>query len=144
MYELDAGHLAGRLVWLCRCLVDLEENPWIELEGKTFPLHLVDPVKNSRRARPARKKSVADRPANPTHFDPARALLDKAVGRVQAVVHVPGLVQRGLVGVGAGRPVRRQLPDLVVAALRHLALGAVGSVLLARDAARLEGESRSE
>jgi transposase InsO family protein len=83
VYELDAGHLAGRLVMLCRCLVDLEESPWIELEGKVFPLHPVDPVKNSRRARPPRKKAIREKAAKPTAFDPPRALLDKAVGRAR-------------------------------------------------------------
>jgi putative transposase len=79
-YELDAGHLAGRLVMLCRCLVDLGETPWIEVEGRRHDLHLVDPVKNSGRKRPPRRPHTEARPGH-TAFDPPRALLDKALRR---------------------------------------------------------------
>ena len=80
VYELDAGHLAGRLVTLCRCLVDLDESPWVEVESRRFDLHPVDAVKNSRRKRPPRKSAPAAKGERP-HFDPAGALLDKATGR---------------------------------------------------------------
>ncbi len=80
-YELDGGHLAGRIVTLCRCLVDLAELPWVEFEGKRIEIHPVDPVKNSRRKRPSRHKhhdeSVPSHPA----FDPPKALLDRTLGR---------------------------------------------------------------
>ena len=79
-YELDGGHLAGRLVFLCRCLVDIGELPWAEFEGKRLALHPVDPIKNGRRKRPrppAHDERCRPHPA----FDPPRALLDKAVGR---------------------------------------------------------------
>ena len=79
-YELDAGHLAGRLVTLCRCLVDLDEAPWVEVESRRFDLHPVDAVKNFRRKRPLRKSAPAAK-GEPPHFDPAGALLDKAAGR---------------------------------------------------------------
>ena len=77
-YELDAGYLAGRIVTLCRCLVDLSERPWVEFEGRRLEVHPVDAVKNSRRAR-----SRKNRDAVPKHsaFDPPKALLDKATGR---------------------------------------------------------------
>lgn len=77
-YELDGGYLAGRLVVVCRCLVDLSEAPWVEFEGRRLEVYPVNPVKNSRRAR-LRK----DRDAVPTHtaFDPPKALLNKAAGR---------------------------------------------------------------
>jgi len=80
-YELDGGHLAGRIVTLCRCLVDLEELPWVEFEGKQLEVHPVDPVKNSRRKRPLRRKPHHDESA-PQHpaFDPPKALLDRALG----------------------------------------------------------------
>lgn len=84
-YELDGGHLAGRLVFLCQCLVDLGEKPWAEFEGKRLELHPVDPVRNSRRKRPTRRPPEHDERV-PTHpvFDPPKALLDKAVGRRRA------------------------------------------------------------
>ncbi len=81
-YELDGGHLAGRMVNLCRCLVDLADAPWAEFEGKRLTLHPVDPVKNSRRKRPLRRPPVHDESIRPhPAFDPPRALLDRAVGR---------------------------------------------------------------
>jgi hypothetical protein len=33
-YEMDAGHLAGRVVTLCRCLVDVQQAPWVEHEDR--------------------------------------------------------------------------------------------------------------
>ena len=83
-YELDGGHLAGRLVFICRCLVDLKEKPWVELEGKRLELHPVDAVRNARRARPPRRSPTHDdsMPRHPA-FDPPKALLDRAVGRAQ-------------------------------------------------------------
>lgn len=81
-YELDGGHLAGRLVNLCRCLVDLGDAPWAEFEGKRLTLHPVDAVKNSRRKRPPRRVPAHDETCRPhPAFDPPRALLDRAVGR---------------------------------------------------------------
>ena len=78
-YEVDGAHLAGRVVNLCRCLVDLTEMPWVELEGRRINVHPVDPVKNSRRRRKPRSPTG---PA-PLHsaFDPPKALLDKTLGR---------------------------------------------------------------
>jgi transposase InsO family protein len=80
-YELDQGHLAGRLVFLCRSLADLSLPPWVEFEGKRFEVHPIDPVKNSLRRRPRRRpehdESVPRHPA----FDPPKALLDRAVGK---------------------------------------------------------------
>lgn len=79
-YELTAGHLTGRIVTLCQCLVDLAEPPWVEFEDKRYEVHPVDPVQNSRRPRAVR--AVFDESV-PRHsaFDPPKALLDKAVGR---------------------------------------------------------------
>jgi transposase InsO family protein len=78
-YEVDGAHLAGRIVSLCRCLVDLNEMPWVELEGRRIEVHPVDAVKNSRR----RRRRMPDGEAAPRHsaFDPPKALLDKALGR---------------------------------------------------------------
>lgn len=78
-YELDGGHLAGRIVTLCRCLVDVSEPPWVEFEGRRLEVHPVDAIKNARRPRRLRKfdESLPPHPA----FDPPQALLDKALGR---------------------------------------------------------------
>jgi transposase InsO family protein len=80
VYELDQGHLAGRLVTLCRCLVDLGETPWIEAEGRRFELRLVDAVRNSHRQRLPKKQAAPSSGQHPP-FDPAGALLDKATGK---------------------------------------------------------------
>jgi putative transposase len=78
-WELDQGFLAGRMVTVVRCLVDMNEAPWVEHDGKIFPLHPVDPAKNARRPRPERggHPSVS----RPVTFDPPSVLLDHAVGR---------------------------------------------------------------
>jgi hypothetical protein len=82
-WELDQGFLARRLVQVARCLVDPSEPPWVEHEGKKLPLHPVDPVRNSRRKRPPRRVQVDARLSRrgPIPFDPAGALLDRALGR---------------------------------------------------------------
>jgi transposase InsO family protein len=76
-YELDGAHLAGRIVTLCRCLVDVAEVPWVEFEGRRLEVHPVDPVKNAKRPRRPVRDAVPEHPA----FNPPQALLDKAVGR---------------------------------------------------------------
>jgi putative transposase len=80
-YELDGGHLAGRIVALCRCLVDLSEPPWVEFEGKRLELHPVNAINNSKKRRHFRKPGHDE--SVPTHpaFDPPKALLDKALSR---------------------------------------------------------------
>ena len=82
-WELDQGFLAGRLVMVARCLVDGSDPPWIEYQGLRYPLHAVDPVRNAHRKRPPRRtQAPAKLPgAASVHFDPAGALLDRAVGR---------------------------------------------------------------
>jgi hypothetical protein len=80
-YELDAGHLAGRVVTLCRCLVDLTEMPWVEFENKRLDVHPVDPVKNSNRKRPPRRPHLEETAPRHTAFDPPKALLDQVTGR---------------------------------------------------------------
>ena len=52
----------------------------VEVEGRRYELHPVDPVKNSRRKRPPRRPRAEARAAHPA-FDPPRALLDKALRR---------------------------------------------------------------
>jgi transposase InsO family protein len=81
-WQLDQGYLAGRIVTVGRCLADASIAPWVEHEGKRLDLRPVDPIKNARTQRQPRRPG-ADIPATKTvSFDPARALLDKAAGRV--------------------------------------------------------------
>jgi transposase InsO family protein len=84
-WETDLGFLSGRLVTVSRCLVGPQEPPWIEHEGKRFVLHLVDPVHNGRRARPACNLDKAH--VARVAFDPPKALLDKALGRAGRRLH---------------------------------------------------------
>jgi transposase InsO family protein len=84
-WETDLGFLAGRLVTVARCLVTPDAPPWIEHEGKRFPLHRVDPVKNGKRARPACNLDTPH--AARVAFDPPKALLDKALGRARRRDH---------------------------------------------------------
>ena len=83
-YEMDAGHLAGRVVSLCRTLADVHAAPWVEYEGQRLALHPVDAVRNSRRERPYRRPHLDETAPRHPAFEPARALLDKAVGRPPA------------------------------------------------------------
>jgi putative transposase len=78
-WETSLHFLAGRLATVARSLVDADDPPWIEHEGKVYPLSPVDPVKNARRARAA---SCLDQ-AHPARvaFDPSAALVDRALGR---------------------------------------------------------------
>lgn len=78
-WETSLHFLAGHLVTVARSLVDADDPPWIEYEDKAYPLSVVDPVKNARRAR---SPSCLDQP-HPSRvpFDPPSALVDRAVGR---------------------------------------------------------------
>lgn len=78
-WETNLHFLAGKLVTVSRCLVDPSEPPWIEHEGRPHVLHPVNPQKNAQRAR---SSSCLDAP-HPTRttFDPAKALLNRALGR---------------------------------------------------------------
>lgn len=80
-WELAAGHLTGRIVTLCQCLVDVTERPWVEFEDKRYEVHPVDPVKNAKRSRAARRALFDETAPRHTAFDPPRALLDRATGR---------------------------------------------------------------
>jgi transposase InsO family protein len=79
-YELDGVHLAGRLVNLCRCLVDVSELPWAEFEGQRLKLHPVDAVANGKRKRTPPDNHGERCPPHPA-FNPPQALLNRAVGR---------------------------------------------------------------
>jgi putative transposase len=80
-WETDLHFLAGRLVTVSRCLVDPNEAPWIEHEGRVHRLHPVNPKANAQKPR---SKSCLDKahPArNPVPFDPPKALLDQSLGK---------------------------------------------------------------
>lgn len=78
-WETDLGFLAGRLVTVSRCMVDPNEPPWIEHEGRRYDLHPVDPLKNATRKRSA--ENLEQPPESRVDFDPPGALLNKALGR---------------------------------------------------------------
>ena len=81
-FELDQGWLAGRVVVIARSLVDATDLPWVEHDGKIYAVHAVDEKANAKSKRPRRRPPGDDRRASrPVRFDPAGALLDKAVGR---------------------------------------------------------------
>jgi len=80
-WELEAGHLVGRIVTLCQCLVDLTDKPWVEYEGRRYEVHPVNPVHNSRRERPWKKPHLDESAPLPAAFNPPKALLDRATGK---------------------------------------------------------------
>lgn len=77
-FELGIGYLAGAIVTVAYCPIDDPLRPWVEHRGQVYPLHPVDPVGNGVRKRP---RPPRIEPKRATHFDPAGALLDRAVGR---------------------------------------------------------------
>jgi transposase InsO family protein len=78
-WETDLGYLAGTVVTVGRCLVDPDDCPWIEHEGRRYPLHSVDPVRNAHRRRTGRWLDEPDKAR--VAFDPPKAALDRALGR---------------------------------------------------------------
>ena len=79
-FELDQGFLAGRIVTITRCLIDATTTPFVLHENQRFPLRLVDPIANARRARPPRRTPPAApaAAATPVPFDPSGALLERS------------------------------------------------------------------
>ena len=73
IYELHQGFLAGRVVDIVYSLLDKPIAPEVEYEGRRYPLHDVDPVKNSRLRRPP-KDPAHDSAKAPVDFDPSRTL----------------------------------------------------------------------
>ena len=52
LFELEQGYLAGTIVTVGSCLLDGSPVlPWVEHEGRRFPLHRCDPKANSGRRR---------------------------------------------------------------------------------------------
>ena len=79
-WEVDQGFLAGRVVTVGYSLLDPDSAPWIEHEGKRYPMHRVDPEANRHRKRPQRHPGQ-QRSRSSVAFDPARTMVNKMVGR---------------------------------------------------------------
>jgi len=75
-FQVDQGFLAGRLVIVARCVLDTPPAPWVEHQGTRYALRPVDPKANASRTRPPREPAPDAPP-----FNPADALLDRALGR---------------------------------------------------------------
>lgn len=80
-YELSLGFLAGSVVTVGRAFSEPNLDPWVEHDGKKYPLHQVDPLKNAHRKREARRDLAASAP--PRDFDPAGALLAQSVAGLE-------------------------------------------------------------
>lgn len=77
-WELDQRFLVGLSVSVARSLLHPTRAPWVEHQGHRYAMRRVDPVANSERPRAAFKP----RPGiDAVPFDPAGALLDRAMGR---------------------------------------------------------------
>jgi len=71
-YEVPFGYLAGQVVTVATCFFE-STTPVLELNGKTAPLHVVDPLANGKARRPA-KRPAPERAKGPVDFDPGRTL----------------------------------------------------------------------
>lgn len=81
-YEVRQSFLARKVVTVGYSIVDRPLKPWIEHQGRRYPLTPVDPVANGRtRQRPRLDK--ADTDTTVTEFDPAGALLAEARAQIQ-------------------------------------------------------------
>jgi hypothetical protein len=78
MFQLDEGFLARARVTVAYCAIDEELKPWVEHQGRTFVLRPVDRIDNGKSRRP---RLSLPAPKKKVRFDPAKALLDRAVGR---------------------------------------------------------------
>lgn len=75
-WELDQSYLAGQTVMVAHCFATPGEAPWVEHEGKRYPLRPLDAVKNSARKRAQRAEASEDKPMHVVAFDPVKALLE--------------------------------------------------------------------
>ena len=80
-WELDQGFLAGRTVVVARCMVVSTEAPWVEHEGRSYPLRLVDPKANATRKRPPRRAHTATPARAKVPFDPSATLVERVKAR---------------------------------------------------------------
>jgi hypothetical protein len=74
IYELEHGFLAGRIVDVVYSHLDDPLRPEVEYEGRRYPLHLADPIKNANAHRPLRAPQQAPR-QDKVHFDPSSTTL---------------------------------------------------------------------
>ena len=79
-FEVELGFLAGRVVSIGYSLAEPMSPPWLEHEGRRIPLRLVDAKRNAQLKRPPRNQSPQS-PVRHVHFDPPKALLDRAIGK---------------------------------------------------------------
>jgi transposase InsO family protein len=75
-WELAEAFLAGRKVTVCRTLANPQRAPWVEHDGETYHLRLVDPVANGLRKRKKPTPGV-----DAVDFDPTTVLLNRALRR---------------------------------------------------------------
>jgi putative transposase len=75
LWETDQGYLAGRMVKVGRCVLDIYQAPWIEHQGQRIILAPVDPKANAHQ----RRKPIPDAKPQGTGidipFDPMATLL---------------------------------------------------------------------
>lgn len=83
-WETDLHFLAGRLVTVSRCLVDPDEPPFIEHEGRIHRLHPVNPKANGKQPRSESCFDKAHPARSSVPFDPPTALLNQTLGRKPA------------------------------------------------------------
>lgn len=79
-WEIEAGHLAGKKVTVARTLFEPKAAPWVEEEGRRYPLNPVDPVANAMR--PRTSKNRVQRGIDAIPFDPAGALIRRHIGHL--------------------------------------------------------------
>ena len=76
LFEVDQRFLCGREVTVCFCVLDEHPEPYVRFDDRRFALHPVDVKQNAHRQR-----KPADEDLPTVDFDPAKTLLDQAVGR---------------------------------------------------------------
>lgn len=78
-WEIELGHLAGRLVRIERCLLEPNRPPVLVIEDRRIELQPVEPVVNSTRKR----RSFTPKPGlDQIAFDPNAVHLDRYFGRL--------------------------------------------------------------
>jgi transposase InsO family protein len=88
-WELDQGFLAARIVTVLRCMVDPNEAPWVEHEGRRFVLHPVDARANATRSRPPRRTHTAPTSKARVPFDPPATFVAQALAKARATQQEP-------------------------------------------------------
>lgn len=70
-WEIRRGFFCKKVVTVAHCLLDEPVAPWVEHDGREYPLHPVDPVQNATRGR----KHPPKTPRKSVDFDPATTTL---------------------------------------------------------------------